>query len=234
MQFLESSVIGLRSAVTELGSQKVSPQFLIIPMIHIGDPSFYEDVSRRLDECQTIIFEGVPGFRARLIKQAYRITVKRRSLGLVLQSDTIRMSRFKARKIHGDITSEGFAANLRSLPWLQQIGLLILAPIYGCWTYLVASRDSLARGNSKDSLSNTYAHPESDSVANIRDVILTKRDEVIVSCIDNYIRNCEDKNETAAILFGAGHMPAIVSHLRDKHGYSPKKSEWVSVIATTW
>ena len=212
----------------------MSPRFLIIPMVHIGDQSFYEDVSRRLDECQTIIFEGVPGFRSRLLTQAYRITVKRRSLGLVLQRDAIRMNRFKAHKIHGDITSEGFAAQWRTLPWLQQIGVLILAPIYGCWTYLVASRDSLARGKSTDSLSNAYALRESDSAVDIRDVLLTKRDELIVSCIDDYIRNCEDNNETAAILFGAGHMPAIVSHLMHKHCYSAKKSEWVSVIATTW
>lgn len=234
MQFLESSLIGLRSAVCELGSQKVAPRFLIIPMVHIGDQSFYEDVSRRLDECQTIIFEGVPGFRTRLLTQAYRITAKRRSLGLVLQRDAIHMKRFKARKIHGDITSEGFTANWRTLPWLQQIGLLTLAPIYGCWMYLVASRDSLARGKSTDSLSNAYALRGSNSVNDIRDVILTKRDEVIVACIDDYIRNCEHKNETAAILFGGGHMPAIVSHLMRKHGYSVKKSEWVSVIATAW
>ena len=234
MQFLESSLIGLRSAVREMESQKVSPRFLVIPMVHIGDQSFYEDVSRRLDDCQTIIFEGVPGFRSQLLTQAYRITVKRRSLGLILQRDAIRIDRFKARKIHGDITSEGFAAQWRTLPWLQHIGMLILAPVYGCWMYLVATRDSLARGKSTDSLSNANAVRGSDSAVDMRDIIITKRDERIVSCIDDYIRNCEDENETAAILFGASHMPTIVSHLIHKHGYSSKKSEWVSVIATAW
>ena len=128
VQFLESSYVGLRSAVHLLESKEASPQFLVIPMVHIGDRSFYEEVARRLGECQTIIYEGVPGFRAKLLIQAYRITARKRSLDLVLQGDALRMSAFNARKIHADVTVAGHSAHWRALPWLHQLGLLVLAP----------------------------------------------------------------------------------------------------------
>lgn len=233
MQFLESSYVGLRSAIHELESTEVSPKFLVIPTVHIGDKSFYDEVSSRLSRCHTIIHEGVPGFRSRLLTQAYRITTKKQSLNLARQRDEIRLDDHDARKIHADVSSDGFAANWRNLPWLQQIGLTILAPSYGVWTYLFASRKSIAKGRSTDSLSNAYALRKDDSAVAIRDVFVTKRDEFIVSCIDKYLEENRSNTEVAAILFGAGHMPAIVSHLSEKHGYSSKKAEWISVIAVT-
>lgn len=220
MQFLESSYVGLRSAIHELESDQAAPRFLVLPMVHIGDKSFYDEVSRRLNGCETIIHEGVQGFRSRSLTQAYRITAKKRSLNLVLQSDEIRINDNQARKIHADVSSEGFAANWRGLPWLQQIGLPILAPVYGIWTYLFSTRESLAKGRSTDSLSNAYALRKGDSASAVRDSFLTKRDEFIVSQIDTYLEDCKGEGEMAAILFGAGHMPAIVSHLSEKHGYS--------------
>ena len=233
MQFLESSYIGLRSALHELESEKLSPRFLVIPMVHIGDRSFYDEVSNRLSGCQTIIHEGVPGFRSRLLTQAYRITTRKRSLNLVQQRDEVRLDDHDARKIHADVSSKGFATNWRELPWMQQIGLLVLAPLYGLWTYLFSTRESIAKGRSRDSLSNAYALRNDDSAVAIRDVFVTKRDEFIVSQIDKYLDENQNNNEVAAILFGAGHMPAIISHLSEKYGYLSKKAEWVSVIAIT-
>lgn len=233
MQYLESSYVGLRSAFHELESDKASPRFVVLPMVHIGDKSFYDEVSCRLNGCQAIIYEGVQGFRSKLLTQAYRITAQKRSLNLALQHDEIRIEDHEAHKIHADISSEGFEANWRSLPWLQQVGLTILAPLYGFWTYLFATRESLARGKSTDSLSNAYALRKGESAVAIRDVILTKRDEIIVSQIDKYIEDCKGESKTAAILFGAGHMPAIVSHLSEKYGYSSKRAEWISVISVT-
>ena len=202
-------------------------------MVHIGDKSFYDEVSHRLNGCQTIIHEGVPGFRTRLLTQAYRITAKKKSLNLTLQNDEIRIKDHAVRKIHADVSSDGFAENWRGLPWLQQIGLSILAPLYGVWTYLFSTRESLARGRSTDSLTNAYALRKDDSTIAVRDVFLTKRDEFIVSQIDSYLDTCRSEGETAAILFGAGHMPAIVSHLSEKHGYSSKKAEWINAITVS-
>lgn len=232
MQFLESSYIGLRSAIHELESEMVSPKFLVIPMVHIGDRSFYGEVSNRLSNCQTIIHEGVPGFRSRLLTQAYRITTRRRALNLVQQREEVRLDEYDARKIHADVSSKTFGANWRQLPWVQQLGLLILAPLYGFGTYLFSTRESIAKGRSRDSLSNAYALRSDDSAVAVRDVIVTKRDEFIVSQIDKYLEDNRSSTELAAILFGAGHMPAIVSHLSQKHGYSSKKAEWISVIST--
>ncbi len=233
MQFLESSYIGLRSAFHCLESDQASPKFVVIPMVHIGDKSFYQEVSRRLRDCHAIIHEGVPGFRSRLLTQAYQITTKRRALSLVQQRKEVRLNDFTARKIHADVSHKVFTASWRTLPWLHQVGLLILAPLYGCWTYLFASRESISKRRSRDSLSNAYSLRKPDAIVAIKDVMVTERDKHIVSQIERYIEDNRSSNEIAAILFGAGHMPAITAHLSERYGYVSKKAEWVSVIALT-
>ena len=90
---------------------------------------------------------------------------------------------------------------------------------------------SLARGHSVDSLHNAEALRDGDGLAEARDVLVTRRDESTVRQLDDYILSCEGRDETAGILFGAGHMPAIVHHLIENHGYTVGKAEWLSVIS---
>jgi hypothetical protein len=33
-----------------------------------------------------------------------------------------------------------------------------------------------------------------------------------------------------AVVYGAGHMPGIAAGLRARHGYLPRKADWVVVV----
>src|SRR6201982_4324050 len=58
MQFLESSIAGLRSAVVTLTHRMTPLQFILFPMAHVGEQAFYDEVAARARLCQLIVAEG--------------------------------------------------------------------------------------------------------------------------------------------------------------------------------
>jgi hypothetical protein len=60
MQFIESSIIGLRSAVTTFTHPATPLRFVLFPMVHVGEQQFYDEVAARVRLCQVIVAEGTP------------------------------------------------------------------------------------------------------------------------------------------------------------------------------
>ena len=50
MQYIESSVIGLRSAVFTLARPGTPLRFVVLPMVHVAEPDFYRQVAARAGE----------------------------------------------------------------------------------------------------------------------------------------------------------------------------------------
>jgi hypothetical protein len=51
LQYIESSVIGLRSAVFTLARPETPLRFAVFPMVHVAEPDFYREVADRVAEC---------------------------------------------------------------------------------------------------------------------------------------------------------------------------------------
>jgi hypothetical protein len=60
MQYIESSIIGIRSAVITLKRRETPLRFILFPMVHIGEPEFFRTVEARAAECDLIVAEGAP------------------------------------------------------------------------------------------------------------------------------------------------------------------------------
>ena len=60
MQYIESSVIGIRSAVITLKRRETPLRFVVFPMVHVAEPDFYHEVAARAGECDLIVAEGAP------------------------------------------------------------------------------------------------------------------------------------------------------------------------------
>ncbi|MEW2353876.1 hypothetical protein [Spirillospora sp. NPDC029432] len=60
MQFIESSVIGVRATVLTLGRRTTPLRFVLFPMVHVAERSFYREVAARASECALIVAEGGP------------------------------------------------------------------------------------------------------------------------------------------------------------------------------
>src|SRR5579864_8510101 len=60
MQYIEASVIGIRSAVITLKRRATPLRFVLLPMVHVAEPDFYREVAALAGECALIVAEGVP------------------------------------------------------------------------------------------------------------------------------------------------------------------------------
>ncbi|MFD0851877.1 hypothetical protein ACFQ07_06575, partial [Actinomadura adrarensis] len=60
MQFIETSVIGVRSAMITLGRRTTPLRFVLFPMVHVGERSFYDEVAARASSCDLIVAESSP------------------------------------------------------------------------------------------------------------------------------------------------------------------------------
>lgn len=197
-------------------------------MIHIADSSFYSAIRGRLSSCDAVIVEGVRGFQTTLVTLAYRIPAKRRSLGLVLQSDALRRSDLPGVTIHGDMDAKSFALSWSGIPWMQRMAALVLAPLYGVVLYLFASREYFTRRGSVDSLARRLDHP----LTQVQELIVDERDQRLIETIESCLAERRDEQRKVAILFGGGHMPAVMGVLASRYGYRVVNSEWITAIAT--
>jgi hypothetical protein len=87
MQIIEVSDLGVRSAVIWLQRRETPMRFVLFPMLHLGTPSFYAEVTRRLRACDLVVAEGIRGrsIQASALTLTYRLSGGARRGGLVVQ-----------------------------------------------------------------------------------------------------------------------------------------------------
>lgn len=229
MQFIESSVIGVRAAYLRLSAGPRSPDVCLFPMIHIGSPAYYAEVKRRLDECDIVLFEGVRSFRAWMLSRAYSIATLRKRLGLVRQHDALEGALLNQRKIHADVSAEQFSVTWGDIPLQQRIILLLGAPLYGLWLYFTATRHSIGRRMSTEELESRRDFQRSEVVPEIEHALLTSRDLRLVEEVSAAVEK-GDATTRIGVIYGAAHMRVVSRLLTSKFGYRVTESEWMTVF----
>jgi hypothetical protein len=87
VQIIEQTGFGLRTAVFTLESKTSQTRFVVAPMLHIGEPSFYKSVQRTLLGCDKIVVEGGGGRRTSAVTLSYRIALRFGRGELVMQGE---------------------------------------------------------------------------------------------------------------------------------------------------
>ena len=228
MQFIESGVIGLRAACHVLRSPEQEPEVCLFPMIHVGSANYYAEVRRRLEKCDLLLFEGVRDFRARILSLSYSIAARSRRLNLVTQRDALVVPLVQQQRIRADVSTEQFAAAWRGVPWYQRLGLLLGAPVFGCWVYLTGSRESIGRRLSTEEVESKRDFEMFESVPELENVLSTTRNARLIEEIASALSAKTAKR--IGILYGAAHMRAVSRLLTVKYKYRIVESEWVTVF----
>jgi hypothetical protein len=230
VQIIESSAFGVRAAIYRFEHSDSALQFELFPMIHIGERQFYDSVRARLSECDLVLYEGVSSSRAWALALSYTLIARRSRLGLVSQRDALPRSSIQSRLVHADVSAPEFDALWRRVPLRQRLLVSIVAPFQGAWGYLTATRESLARRCGTDDLKSRDDVLEDEDLEALREAISTRRDSHLLSCV----LKCHDEHASsrrrAAVLYGAGHMPAVVRLLQDRLGYRVTRADWLTII----
>ncbi|MDC7241092.1 MAG: hypothetical protein PQJ50_12110 [Spirochaetales bacterium] len=204
-------------------SDKSQISFITIPMIHIGEKSFYDEVNLIIDEANHILYEGVKTGARHSDFGKYR-KMAAMDGDLTAQYDSIRFPE-DIKRINIDISADEFKSGRSPIPFQsifrEKVSLLLLN--------LYLKKHSL-----KNLLKNQFSYPAADKYKLVdpknhyffthrkKDryslLIENRRDEIFRENLRNYID--ENKNREypleSCILVGDNHMPAVYRELEEQ------------------
>jgi hypothetical protein len=230
MQLIEVSVIGVRSAVITLRRPETPMRFVLFPMLHLGTAAFYQDVTARLGRCQLVVAEGIQGrsLITRALTISYRLPGRRRRLGLVTQRIDYR--NLGIQVITPDMTGHQLRAGWRTLPALQSIAILCVVPVVAAWIWLLGTRRMLSRYAAAEDLPGLAESAVRERYGTMTELLVDRRDELLVAALEQiHQRHCGEPIDVA-VVYGAGHMPAVARYLLARYGYRPREAEWLTVF----
>jgi hypothetical protein len=220
MQFIESSIVGVRSAVLTLRCRTSPLRFMLFPMVHVGEPAFYREVTGRVRDCAIIVAEGSPTGSQPVQERMSRIRADRLvdqnaaldlgSLGIpIFWEFTVPQPRSRAERIAHRAEDSAGAVALR------------LLGRYG---------DPLRLRNLDEADDHDDRWVTGRYARWWRDRIVDRRDDALNRRLTALHAEHRERPITIAVVYGAGHMPAVVEHLRGEYGYHVENAEWLVVV----
>lgn len=229
MQFIERNSFNVRSAIYYLERKEGGPRFILFPMIHVGDKSFYAEVAGRLAECDLIIAEGVSSKRAALLTSSYRIVKHIRRLDLITQYE-MDTSVFRSKIVNADMKEKEFDELYSNLPILDRLQIFFLIPLFTLYLLLFGTRQFIASELTTEDLPTSEEILADDMSERLEDVILTKRDSFLIQRLQSLVEDRAAEQMKIGVLYGAKHMRSIVMFLFERLGYGVSEAEWVTVF----
>lgn len=228
MQLLERSVFGLRSAIWTFEDRTSDATVKLFPMVHVAEPAFFQEVSRRLDECDIILHEGVSGHKANRFTKAYLQLVKNRRLGLVAQHQ-MELMHVSNRMIHVDIEGDEFDQRWAALPLTLRATFALAAPFAGIYLRYFGTKAMLATYLDMDDLQQRRETLD-DDLQTFDDLVLDQRDTILIQAIEDWLRSAPTDQKTMGVLFGGAHMRAVIRYLTQRREFRPTNGEWIDVL----
>lgn len=232
MQIIEHSIIGTRSAVVRLRRPGSQLQFVLFPMLHVASPQFYTAVAERLRQCDVLVVEGVSG-RSVLgwaITLTYRVMPANKRSGLVV--DNIPYRSLGVELINPDVTTAEFARGWRAMPLRYRMLMWCAIPVVAVAQFFGGTRRLLSPEVELNDLPSAKDEMYSDGefADHFERTFGGDRDERLLAALTDLVRTRSSARIDVAVVYGAGHMPAIVRGLMDRHGYRPRTAEWLTVV----
>jgi hypothetical protein len=247
MQFIESSIIGLRSAVTTFTRPATPLRFILFPMVHVGEQQFYDEVAARARLCQVIVAEGTPS----QFVPAQEWMAQQRWGPFVDQVAALRLESlgvpvcWEATPDHRPKNETGIRPNARTgkrdgyrsgnrpkspaEDLISRVTDVVGAATLGLARKFIDPRilDSVDQAETYDESAGNLTGGWFDR--NFEYNVRTVRDARLTGRLDEIHRDRAVEPVNAGVVFGAAHMPAVAAHLCGKLGYIAASSEWLTV-----
>ncbi|MFE2586474.1 hypothetical protein [Streptomyces sp. NPDC059378] len=230
MQIIEVTGYAVRSAVITMRRRGHPLEFVIFPMVHIASPTFYSQVRLRLRECDLIVLEGIRGksIGVTALTLAYRFAPRRRRNGLQEQRDSLLLPE-GVPVINPDLTAAEALTDLKALGRWTYLLLMVVAPVMGLVFALRGPRAFLDEDLVVEDLPSTL---QAELMADhpVVHAMTDRRDRQLLAALGEIHTRRGDERIRVAVVYGAGHVPAIVSGLMNYYGYRAREAEWLTVF----
>jgi hypothetical protein len=131
MQFLESSMLGVRSARLSFANRALPVRITLFPMVHVGEAEFYDLTYRDARDHDVVFLEGVRSPITTRVTRSYRWLVGSKAMaGLVVQPRFPRDAA-TARIVHADLSAEEFEREWRAVPIWLRAAVYVQSPLVG-------------------------------------------------------------------------------------------------------
>jgi hypothetical protein len=219
MQFLESSIVGVRSAVLTMARRASPMRFVLFPMVHVAERSFYDAVAARLPGCALIVAEGAGSNAAPIQRRAARIRFDH----LVDETVALDLESLGVPVWWEWAVPESMSPARRFTTVAGDLSATVTGRVFG------RHRDPRDIPNLDESDFRDDRWEGGRFIRRRRERILDRRDERLTRRLTWVHREHSHRPVTVAVVYGAAHMPAVVDHLRAEFRYFVRCSEWLVV-----
>lgn len=234
VQIIEVTGFGVRSAVLRLRRRDSPLRFTIYPMIHMARPGFYADVAARLRTADLIVAEGIAsGARGRpsvllaALTLSYRILRFNSRSGLV--EENIDYEALGVPVVCPDVDADELRSAWRQIPWLDRLAvwcampMVLLARLVGGVSAIWSAALEVSDLPSEEEEALAARAPA------LADVFGGARDRRLIAALRQLHRERRSEAIEVAVVYGAGHVAAVVRAMRDAYGYAVRRGEWLTV-----
>lgn len=229
MQIVEATDFGVRAVVLQLRRKGSPLKFTLFPMVHVGTPEYFAEVESRVARCDLAVVEGIRGesTTGRLLTATYRVSTLLDRNGLVLQD--LRLSELGIPLVCPDMTGAELDKGWRRIPLAQRLAVLSQLPVAFLFNAAFATRADLAEHLSVDD--DTYLTVEDfQSVPDLEELIVDERDRLLVKALADLHERRSGEDIDIAVVYGAGHLPAVIHSLNGLFGYVVRKAEFITIF----
>ncbi|MFK7934575.1 MAG: hypothetical protein AB8G22_13780 [Saprospiraceae bacterium] len=231
MNFLESTNFFVRVTVYDYCHRLPEKRlkFRLIPMVHIGEPQFYDLAKEKIMECDELLYEGLRGGSNIQLFNSREVLGKQ--LGLVLQREALKINREEIKMTHADYTAEEYQSEWEKVSWLEKVKERITRPV---------KRLHLARNITRFDLAKYFmtsyeeAHlayrPSYDEPGTTENFYYAGREQKVFQIIEERMATESNDDKLIGVLYGAGHMNRISRNIIDRYGYHVCQGEFLKVF----
>ncbi|MEV6964003.1 hypothetical protein AB0M47_02730 [Hamadaea sp. NPDC051192] len=235
MQIIEVTEFGVRSAVIRMRHPTSKLQFVVYPMIHVAEPGFYAAVTNRLKRATVVVVEGVGGgakkrsLLASALMLSYRVLRFNRRMTLVEQN--IDYASLDADVVNPDVSLEEFANGWRRVPLTHRLMAWCVLPLVIVVRLFGGTRMVWSQSMEQNDLPTPEEEDFAEAMPELDAAFGGVRDERLLDALSRLHEQRGTEPIDVAVVYGAGHVPAVVAGLMKRHGYRVRSADWLTVAA---
>jgi len=231
VQIVEASLLALRTARLSLANATSNIRITLFPMVHIGEPEYFETVYADAFAHDVAIVEALRSPISRRITRSNRWIEGSPALNLVVQPRYPPPGSCRAGIIEADLSGEEFAAVWREVPlWLRAL-VYVVTPAIGAQRRWFGTRERLAKGLSFDDLTSRDEWLNWDpETAALDRAILHARDVRLLEILNEQLGDPAPDPRRVSVVYGARHMRAVVRELKQTRIYHVERGDWLIVF----